>query len=174
MDSNGVLAFVRKLCDDIDASRPVRYGMRSVLVPFAVPAALGLGVGLAGCGDSSPIDDPDEVCDNGLDDDDNGAIDCDDSACAEDEGCLSTDPPCEPRTEYCEDGFDNDGNGETDCADLCCDAFCFARDCPMCAYGVPFQPLENEADCGDDQDEDCDGQRDCCDPDCERDPLCAE
>jgi hypothetical protein len=76
--------------------------------------------------------------------------------------------------EYCEDEFDNNGNGDTDCADLCCDAFCFARDCPMCEYGIPFEPLDAEVTCNDALDEDCDGQTDCCDPDCGDDPMCAE
>jgi hypothetical protein len=192
MTPKTVLAHVRQLCDDIDAMRPVRYGIRRIVLPLAVPAALGLGI--AGCGDSTPRDldgdldadtatdadadsDADmiaEICNNGLDDDGNGQVDCADEACAADEGCLSADPGCEPRVEYCEDEFDNNGNGDTDCADLCCDAFCFARDCPMCEYGIPFEPLDAEVTCNDALDEDCDGQTDCCDPDCGDDPMCAE
>jgi hypothetical protein len=173
MNPKNVLAHVRRLCDDIDAARPVRYGVRYVVLPFAVPAALGFGIGVAGCGTSSPHERDDEVCDNGIDDDENSLVDCDDEACDADPGCLAADPGCEPLVEYCEDEFDNNGDGATDCADLCCDAFCFARDCPMCDYGVPFDPPDNEIDCGDDRDEDCDGQTDCCDPDCDDDPLCA-
>jgi hypothetical protein len=193
MDPKTVLAHVRKLCDDIDAMRPVRLGLRRFVLPFAVPAALGIGI--VGCTDSSPRDTDgdvdadtasdadvdgdaeasvDEICNNGLDDDGNGQIDCADAACADDDGCRSALPGCEPRVEYCEDGFDNDGNGDTDCEDLCCDAFCFYRDCPMCEYGIPFEPLDAELDCGDSRDEDCDGQTDCCDADCSSDPACGE
>lgn len=171
MDPKTVLAHARQLCDDIDALRPVRYGMLSIVLPFAVPAA-ALGLGLAGCGEATPRA-GDEVCDNGLDDDDNGAIDCDDEACFRDGGCLAAEPGCEPRLEYCEDGFDNNGDGALDCADLCCDAFCFERDCPMCDYGVPFEPLDEEASCDDGRDEDCDGLTDCCDPGCDGDPNCS-
>ena len=170
MNPKAVLAHARRLCDDIDAARPVRYGMRRIVLPFAVPAALGLGV--VGCGESTHI--ADEVCNNGLDDNGDGLVDCADEACASDDGCLGAEPGCEPRIEYCEDEFDNNGDGNTDCADLCCDAFCFNRDCPMCDYGVPFEPLDEEGDCGDGRDEDCDGQTDCCDPDCSDDPVCAD
>lgn len=174
MNGTTVLAHVRRLCDDIDKARPVQYGLRRVVLPLAIPAALGLGVGVAGCGDSTRRDEPpEEICDNGLDDDSNGQTDCNDDACEGNAGCDVTDPSCEPRREYCEDGFDNNGNGDTDCADLCCDAFCFNRDCPMCEYGVPFEPLPNEIDCTDDRDEDCDGQLNCCDPDCADDPACS-
>ena len=197
MDPKAVLDHVRRLCDDIDALRPVRYGMRRIVLPFAVPAALGLGISARGSSTPRDLDgdvdadmaadadadadtggDADEVleeiCNNGLDDDGDGQTDCADDDCATDEGCRSSTPGCEPRLEYCEDGFDNNGNGDTDCADLCCDAFCFNRDCPMCDYGIPFEPLDNEVDCGDGRDEDCDGQTDCCDPDCAADLLCAE
>lgn len=171
MNARNVLAFARQLCVDIDVGRPLRYGMRRAMLGLAVPAALGLGT--AGCGTSTPIGDGEETCDNGVDDDGDGLVDCDDEACADDAGCLASGPGCEPRVEYCDDGVDNDGNSDTDCADLCCDALCFARDCPMCEYGVPFEPLPNEVDCGDGRDEDCDGQTDCCDPDCAGDPGCA-
>jgi len=173
MDPKSVLAFARKLCADIDGARPVRYGMRRIILPFVVPTALGLGIGVAGCGESTPFDDA-EVCDNAVDDDGNGLVDCDDPTCEDDAGCLGAVPGCEPRQEYCEDEIDNNGDGHTDCADLCCDAFCWERDCPMCEYGVPFMPLDTDGDCGDGLDMDCDGLTDCCDPDCDDDPLCAE
>jgi hypothetical protein len=47
MDPKAVLAPVRRLCDDIDAVRPARYGIRRIVLPFAVPVALGFGI--AGC-----------------------------------------------------------------------------------------------------------------------------
>jgi len=172
MDGKAVTDFIRGLCRDIDAGRPIRYGLRWVILPVAVPTALGLGIGTIGCGASTTPGHLDELCDNGMDDDGDGEVDCDDDDCASDDGCNISDPECTPRREYCEDEFDNNGNGDTDCADLCCQAFCFFRDCPMCEYGVPFEPLDNETDCSDGRDEDCDGQLDCCDPDCADDPSC--
>lgn len=170
MEPKAVLAYLKQLCADIDAGRPLRAGFRRVIVP----AALGVGLGLSGCGSSTPLHEPgEEICDNDVDDDDNGLIDCDDPACEDTEACWTGDPACFPRPEECEDGIDNDGNGETDCADLCCEAYCFFRDCPMCEYGVPFEPLAHEVDCGDGRDEDCDGQTDCCDEDCLDEPSCA-
>ncbi len=53
-----------------------------------------------------------ELCGNGLDDDRDGQIDCDDSECAADAACA------EP--EVCDDGVDNDGDGDLDCADSDC------------------------------------------------------
>ena len=55
-----------------------------------------------------------EVCDNGKDDDRNGATDCDDAACADLEACKVIE------AEICNDGIDNDDNGATDCADAAC------------------------------------------------------
>jgi hypothetical protein len=49
-----------------------------------------------------------ETCDNQIDDDEDGFVDCDDQDCIDFEGCLS---------EVCDDGLDNDGNGFVDCAD---------------------------------------------------------
>ena len=56
---------------------------------------------------------PVELCDNEIDDDGDGAIDCDDSDC----------PAC---PEICDDGIDNDGDGVADCDDDDCsdDAGC--------------------------------------------------
>ncbi len=54
-----------------------------------------------------------ETCDDGADDDLDGAIDCADEDC---EG----DPACAPGVEVCGDGADNDGNGITDCLDATC------------------------------------------------------
>lgn len=172
MHAKDVLAYARQLCRDIDAARPVRYGMRRVVLPLAIPTALGIGVGSASCGSSTQLGDGDEICDNGVDDDTDGRRDCADEDCSDFELCLTLPPGCEPRVEYCEDGIDNNENGATDCDDLCCMAYCFARDCPGCEYGVPFEPLEDEVDCADGRDEDCDGLTDCCDPDCALDPSC--
>jgi cysteine-rich repeat protein len=52
-----------------------------------------------------------EDCQNSVDDDGNGAIDCADSACA-------TQPACTP--ENCGNNLDDDGDGRFDCADSDC------------------------------------------------------
>lgn len=170
MEPKAVLSYLRQLCVDIDAGRPLKVGFRRVIVP----TALGVGIGLSGCGASTPLEPAEEICDNELDDDENGLVDCDDPACEGVEVCWTGDPDCFPRPELCDDMIDNDGDGQTDCADLCCAAYCFNRDCPMCEYGVPFEPPDHETSCVDGLDEDCDGQADCCDPDCVDDPSCAD
>lgn len=104
----------------------------------------------------------DEICDNGLDDDLDGAIDCDDSDCGRE--CR----------EDCDSGLDEDGDGLVDCADPDCAEFCpedcfngedddFDRlvDCddPDCSSRC----LEN---CFNGEDDDADGWIDCIDPEC--------
>jgi Zn-dependent metalloprotease len=56
-----------------------------------------------------------EVCDDGIDNDGDGAVDCADSACA-------SDPVCSVGAEVCDDGVDNNGNGVVDCFDADCSA----------------------------------------------------
>ncbi len=53
-----------------------------------------------------------EVCDNGIDDDDNGKIDCDDESCSTDAACMET---------VCDDGKDDEGDGLIDCDDPDCE-----------------------------------------------------
>jgi len=51
MSPRAVLVVVRNLCHDIDAARPLRYGPQRIVLPVALPAALGLGI--SACGDES-------------------------------------------------------------------------------------------------------------------------
>ena len=53
-----------------------------------------------------------EVCDDGIDNDDDGMTDCDDRDCRNDVACTGGTLP-----EVCDDGIDNDGDGKIDCAD---------------------------------------------------------
>ena len=53
-------------------------------------------------------------CSDGIDDDYDGYIDCDDSDCMYDSFCMST------SYEVCDDYFDNDGDGMVDCDDSDC------------------------------------------------------
>ena len=57
---------------------------------------------------------PDEICDNGTDDDEDGDTDCDDADCSEAESCQ------EPPDEVCDNGIDDDQDGAADCDDDDC------------------------------------------------------
>jgi len=81
----------------------------------------------------------DEDCHDGVDNNQNGDVDCDDVLCAERSLCL----------EICNNGIDDDGNGLIDCAD---------SDCAPTA-------LCSE-DCDNGLDDDLDGLTDCFDSDC--------
>ena len=128
-----------------------------------------------------------EACDDGIDNDWNGATDCADI------GCLAAGAPCEPTEASCTDGFDNDGDGAIDCADAncvlagppcespevsCADDVdndgdgavdCADVDCVGAALCEPF-----EVSCGDDLDNDADALTDCADPDCASAEGCAQ
>ncbi|MGR3310341.1 MAG: hypothetical protein ACUZ77_06155, partial [Candidatus Brocadiales bacterium] len=107
---------------------------------------------------------PAEDCTNGIDDDGDGLVDCNDSDCppcstedctngTDDDGdglvdCL--DPDCLPcPAEDCTNGIDDDGDGLVDCNDT---------DCPSCTLASEI--------CSDGIDNDGDGLIDCDDPDC--------
>jgi len=122
-----------------------------------------------GCGTSVDCDDSDpsvnpgalEVCDDGIDNDCNGLIDCADGRC-------SSNPVCAPSVtpEICDDGIDNDGDGSVDCADRDC-----RRD-PACTETGSGSEGRGKT-CSDGIDNDGDGLIDCDDPDCFRNRTCA-
>jgi len=57
--------------------------------------------------------DPDgEICDNGIDDNEDGKVDCDDESCSNDAACMET---------VCNDGIDDEGDGLIDCDDPDCE-----------------------------------------------------
>lgn len=88
-----------------------------------------------------------EICDNGLDDDGDTFIDCDDWDCNDDPACVSED---------CDNGLDDDDDGYTDCDDFDC------IDHPACTG----------EDCDNGLDDDDDGFVDCDDWDCNGEPAC--
>ena len=113
-------------------------------------------------GDDASVDAPpdtvdtptgDEICDDGVDNDADGAIDCEDEECVDLPECAEPDP------EICDDGVDNDSDGAIDCADEDC------ADVPECAEPDPEI-------CDDGVDNDGDGESDCADEDCAADPSC--
>lgn len=123
-----------------------------------------------------------EHCGDGVDNDGDGWVDCEDPDCATDTTY------CWPDWEdNCWDGWDNDGDGWVDCEDPDCDEECWEEwefdcwdgwdndgdgliDCddPDC-----YEECEwIEFDCSDGRDNDGDGWVDCADPDCERSEEC--
>jgi hypothetical protein len=92
------------------------------------------------------------VCDDYVDNDLDGYVDCDDPDCYATSACLGYETDCS-------DYIDNDGDGDVDCAD----GDCYAD--PACE--------RYETDCADYVDNDSDGYVDCDDPDCLGDPDCA-
>lgn len=84
-----------------------------------------------------------EICNDGIDNNGNGSIDCNDFYWCDNHPCCNT-----PTSECdCTDGLDNDGDGDFDCDD---------SDCQIIM----------ECDCFDGLDNDGDGAIDCDDPDC--------
>ncbi len=112
----------------------------------------------------------DVLCFDGVDNDRDGATDCDDDGCTD---------ACEAPPELCGDGVDNDRDGQTDCDDA---------DCACGATEICDDSIDNDADgrvdcedsdcdcpdpevCGDGVDNDGDGLADCDDPDCDCPPM---
>ena len=151
------------------------------------------------CGACEVTEDAEMTCDDGIDNDCDGAIDADDTDCCPDADgdgfndaacggadCNDNDPAINPgASEQCTDAVDNDCDLAIDCADpdcdsdpACCpdadgdgftDAACGGTDCND---GDPaINPLANEI-CTDTVDNDCDGLFDCDDDDCDLDPVC--
>lgn len=105
-------------------------------------------------------------CSDGLDNDGDAVVDCDDADCADDAACKGgAKPPAAPapaRTDKetnCTDRSDNDGDSVIDCADADCfgDAACKPTGTPERSNSL----------CTDFVDNDGDGQIDCDDMDCQ-------
>jgi hypothetical protein len=91
------------------------------------------------------------ACADGLDNDNDGDVDCADSDCDGSEDCTET-------GDECSDGDDNDGDDLVDCADADCEG---NENC-----------TETGAECSDNDDNDGDDLIDCADPDCADQPAC--
>ena len=142
---------------------------RLLLVVVAVLLALGVSTAAARTASQAPDDGGAQggpkagECEDGLDNDGDGATDADDLACQQ-PGCLpssqtpqkcaeETVSPEAPEAGNCEDGVDNDGDGLTDADD------------PDCQTTTPENP--GAGNCEDGVDNDGDGLTDADDPDCQ-------
>ena len=90
-----------------------------------------------------------ERCSDGVDNDSDNAIDCDDPDCRNFQHCR----PREGSHPECSDGIDNDMDGDIDCDDSGCAVFC-------------APPEDNITACNDGIDNDLDSYVDCDDPGC--------
>ena len=118
-----------------------------------------------------------EVCDNGMDDDCDGKLDCADADCEGEEcdwdgyTCLGGVCKCPEAVEDCMDDVDNDCDGAIDCDDDGCDGLLCGTAGETC-FWTPFGSSCDcpnagpETACGNGEDDDCDGDVDCEDVDC--------
>jgi hypothetical protein len=104
---------------------------------------------------------PENSCTDGVDDNGNGFVDCDDYSCAADPACA------QGSLETCNNGVDADGDGDIDCADVDCNGQFVSGPLGtgVCEFGT-------ELSCDDGFDNDGLGIADCGDPDCAADPAC--
>jgi len=170
IDCADTLSCEGKPCDNSDPLKVCSDGVCELplILPSPTPSTI-------------PLPAVEKLCANGLDDDNDGLIDCKDTTDCANKLCLTiisnslgpiTNAPtvgiCSPNTASCvsstpstelncADGVDNDGDSLTDCAD------------PDC-FGTPCAP---ESLCTDGQDNDLDGNADCNDSDCAGDPACS-
>lgn len=102
------------------------------------------------------------VCYDGLDDDGNGLVDCDDPTCDRRQcGAACTCRNLHKAEDVCSDGLDNEQDGLTDCFDTDCLNESCGVGCSCAAGGVKL-----EVDCADGEDNDGDALADCLDVDC--------
>ncbi|MBU1222107.1 amidohydrolase family protein [Myxococcota bacterium] len=116
---------------------------------FVILGVIGAAAAFGACDDDDSNNENHEICDNQIDDDGDGLVDCDDPGCAGYTICEGV--------EICNNGYDDDGDGDVDCNDSDC------TNSTVCT-GTEI--------CNNDQDDDGDGDVDCDDSDCTNDPAC--
>lgn len=111
-------------------------------------------------------------CSDGIDNDQDCDIDCDDSNCIDDPACTGGGSP-----EVCTDGVDNDLDQYTDCNDdecsgLACTTLCGSTG--TCQYNIGYgYCVAPQEDCSNGIDDDCNGYTDCFDGwSCANNPIC--
>ncbi len=130
-----------------------------LLVALVVSLSAGCDEGKTNPADDMTMAERIVVCSDGLDNNDNGLLDC-----ADIEVCEQT-PICqngqriaaENSEELCSDGHDNDLDGKTDCDD---------QDCKDGGFCSDIVPENTEELCNDKIDNDKNGKTDCDDPKC--------
>lgn len=102
--------------------------------PFKMNGTVVVWIDNVKIGRMRPCTDPAhcELCDDKLDNNNDGKIDCDDADCPGTTWC--------PIEDVCDDAVDNDGDGLTNCADPDC-----AAD-PYCAHNNPFADMDGDGD----------------------------
>jgi hypothetical protein len=128
------------------------------------------------------------VCNDSIDNDHDGFVDCKDPDCASNSACAV-------KKEICNNGIDDDADGSTDCLDSDCGS---DPSCPMCCFVTISNSCVNSCcqnglcqgncycsaslcqscgakkeDCANSLDDDGDGKVDCYDSDCATDPACS-
>ena len=156
-------AYLEELCSELDRGRQLRrLRLRWWQLPLWVSASVGLSAGLPACG-GDVSDQLGEICDNDVDDDADGDVDCADEQCRDFPGCIAA--LYAAPGEICGNGVDDDGNGLVDCADFAC---LNDPDCQGALYAAPGEICNNGVD------DDGDGDVDCMDADCAEHPDCAD
>ncbi len=141
--------------DDTGSSDGGKSSTNNTGASGAQGGAGGTGGGnTGGTGGTGGIGQQETICDDSMDNDGDGFVDCDDFDC---EGTAACPGLTENTNALCTDGQDNDEDGLTDCADDSCHGH---PDVTACQ--------EQYADCDDGMDNDMDGFIDCQDRDCLR------
>ena len=125
-----------------------------------------------GCGDDSSKDGDARVpentaerCQDGIDNDGNGRVDCKDDGCKAFAFCQEAEEGKENTLVACQDGNDNDGDGLADCDD---------SDCQVFAICQKKKAENTEELCKDGLDNDGNGLVDCKDDGCKSFAFCQE
>ena len=178
--------YLEDLCERLDRGEPLARG-NWVSKGFLLIVPVVLGLAACGCGsdedggsggagggggsggygnfggDQPMYAAPSEICDNGIDDNGDGKVDCDDPQCETFSGCAEGALYAGPPDEICDNGIEDNGDGNVDCDDPQCMG---DPTCPGIAYAGPPEICDNEID------DNGDGKVDCDDPQCETFPGC--